>query len=40
VTVAHVAGMPFEEWLFPLVATGGTVALALRAMVHRLHDRT
>ena len=38
-TLAHVAGVPFEEWLFPVVATGSSVALALRAMIHRMHRR-
>jgi hypothetical protein len=36
VTLAHVGGVPFEEWLFPLVATGTSITLALRAMMHRL----
>ena len=35
--LAHVGGVPFEEWLFPLLATGSSVALALRAMIHRMH---
>ncbi len=39
-TLAHVGGVPFEEWLFPLVATGSSVGLALRAMLHRQHRRT
>lgn len=26
--------VPFEEWLVPIVATGGTIAFALRAMIH------
>ena len=35
--LAHIGGVPFEEWLFPVVATGSSVALALRAMIHRMH---
>jgi hypothetical protein len=39
-TLAHVAGVPFEEWLFPLVVAGGSVGLALRASINRMHRRT
>ncbi len=35
--VAHIAGVPFEEWLGPLAATGSGIALALRAVLSRLH---
>lgn len=38
-TIAHLAGLPFEEWLAPLVATGGGIAVALRATLRRLHQR-
>ena len=34
-TIAHIAGMPFEEWLGPLAASGSGVAFALRLMVQR-----
>ncbi|MDQ1520913.1 MAG: hypothetical protein QOI55_1986 [Actinomycetota bacterium] len=34
-TVAHIAGVPFEEWLTPLATTGTGIALALRAVVRR-----
>jgi hypothetical protein len=34
-TVAHIAGVPFEEWLTPLALTGSGIALALRAAVRR-----
>jgi len=40
VTLAHIGGVPFEEWLFPLVVTGSSVGLALRAMIHRMHRET
>ena len=29
-TLAHIAGVPFEEWLTPLVATGCGMVFALR----------
>jgi len=38
-TIAHIGGVPFEEWLGPLVATGGTFAVALRATLRRLRHR-
>jgi hypothetical protein len=39
-TVAHIAGVPFEEWLAPLVATGSGAVIALRAAVRRRHKRS
>jgi hypothetical protein len=38
-TIAHIAGMPFEEWLAPLAATGGGIALAVRAALSRMRHR-
>jgi hypothetical protein len=38
-TLGHLAGVPIEEWLAPLVATGGGIAIALRATLRRLHPR-
>ncbi len=38
-TFAHVAGVPLEEWLFPVVAMGGAMAVAVRATLHRVRDR-
>ena len=38
-TLAHIGGVPFEEWLAPLVATGYGVGAALRAAVRRLRQR-
>ena len=35
-TLAHIAGLPFEEWLTPLLATGGGVVFAVRAALRRL----
>ena len=35
-TVAHIAGVPFEEWLVPLAATGGGVLVALQMAYRRL----
>jgi len=40
VIVAHIAGVPFEEWLSPMVATGGGMFLALRAVLVRRHRRS
>jgi hypothetical protein len=34
-TVAHIAGMPLEELLGPLAATGTGIAIALRALFRR-----
>lgn len=39
-TIAHIAGVPFEEWLAPLAATGSGIAIALRAAFRRLHHRS
>ena len=36
-TLAHVGGVPLEEWLTPLLAMGGGLAVALRAAIRRLH---
>jgi hypothetical protein len=36
VTVAHVGGVPVEELLMPLLVTGGSLAVALRASCRRL----
>jgi len=38
-TLAHVAGVPFEEWLTPLVAMGGGITFGVRAALRRLHRR-
>ncbi|HVM67869.1 MAG TPA: hypothetical protein VMU14_23540 [Acidimicrobiales bacterium] len=35
--LAHIAGVPFEEWLAPLVTTGGSIAVAVRLALRRLH---
>ena len=37
--LAHVGGVPLEEWLFPLAATGGGLAIAVRAMFRRARHR-
>jgi hypothetical protein len=37
--LAHLAGVPFEEWLAPLLATGGSVAIGLRAAFRRVRQR-
>ena len=39
-TIAHIAGLPFEEWLAPLAASGSALAVALRAAVRRLRQRS
>jgi hypothetical protein len=35
VTIAHIAGVPFEEWLLPLATTGTGITVALRTALHR-----
>jgi len=35
--LAHIAGVPFEEWLAPLATTGGGIVVALRVALRRLH---
>jgi hypothetical protein len=39
VIVAHIAGVPFEEWLGPLAVTGSGIAVVLRAALRRIHQR-
>jgi len=34
-TIAHIAGLPFEELLTPLVLTGGSIAIAVRDAFRR-----
>lgn len=36
--VAHLAGVPFEEWLTPLATTGTGLAIALRAAMRRARN--
>ncbi len=36
---AHIAGVPVEEWLAPLLASGTGAAVAVRAALARLHRR-
>ena len=38
-TIAHIAGVPFEEWAAPLAATGTGILFALRAALGRLQHR-
>jgi hypothetical protein len=38
-TLAHIAGVPFEEWLTPLVAMGGGITVGVRAAWRRLQRR-
>ncbi|HEX4778870.1 MAG TPA: hypothetical protein VFW74_18990 [Acidimicrobiia bacterium] len=38
--LAHIAGVPFEEWVEPLVAGGAGVALAVHAAIVRLRRRS
>jgi hypothetical protein len=38
-TIAHIGGVPFEEWLGPLAATGTTVMLSLGAALRRVRRR-
>jgi hypothetical protein len=37
--LAHIAGVPFEEWLTPLLATGSGIALAVGTRLRRLRRR-
>jgi hypothetical protein len=39
VIIAHIGGVPFEEWLAPLAASGSGVFLAVRAVLGRLRPR-
>ena len=34
-TIAHIVGMPFEEWLGPIAVGGSGVAFTLRLLVQR-----
>jgi hypothetical protein len=34
-TIAHIGGMPVEEWLMPIAAGGTGMVLALSAVVRR-----
>jgi hypothetical protein len=34
-TIAHVGGIPLEEWILPMAATAGGLAFALRAVFRR-----
>ena len=38
-TLAHVAGLPFEEWLGPVVASGSLITVAVSAALRRLQRR-
>jgi hypothetical protein len=35
-TIAHLAGVPFEEWISPLILTSGGVWIAVRAALRRI----
>ena len=37
--LAHIGGLPVEEWLLPLVAAGGGLLAAVRARLDRGHRR-
>ena len=34
-TLAHIAGLPLEEWLGPIAVGGSGIAVALREMLRR-----
>lgn len=36
---AHIAGIPVEEWMLPLAASGGGVVMALRVSIRRSRVR-
>jgi hypothetical protein len=35
VTLAHVAGIPVEEWLMPFIFSAGAAIVGLRAMLDK-----
>ena len=37
-TFAHIGPVPFEEWLAPLLASGGGIIFGLRAAFHRSRE--
>lgn len=39
VMVAHVAGIPVEEWLMPFVVSAGAVLVGMRARFGRRRDK-
>ena len=39
-TVAHIVGVPVEEWIVPLAATGGGIVVALQMALRRLRRGT
>jgi hypothetical protein len=34
-TIAHLAGLPFEEWISPLVLSSGGILIAARTALRR-----
>jgi hypothetical protein len=38
-TVAHIGGVPVEEWLMPVLTTGSGIAFAVGATLRRLRRR-
>jgi len=40
VILAHVAGVPMEEWILPFLVAGGGFVVALRARLPRRSRRT
>ena len=38
-TLAHIAGVPLEEWIVPLVASGTGIVVGLRAAAQRCVGR-
>ena len=38
--LGHLAGVPFEEWLGPVIASGGGVVVAVRAVLRRIGARS
>jgi hypothetical protein len=39
-TVAHIAGLPFEELIAPLAASGSGILIVLRAAIRRRRHQT
>jgi len=38
-TLAHIAGVPLEEWIVPLLASGTGIVVGLRAAARRARGR-
>ena len=39
VTLAHIAGVPVEEWMMPLILSAGAAFVGIRAMFSSLKNK-